>query len=63
MAGIRGVRNPVPQSGSKPTGIFSTSGSQKMDKRTAKHAGMTATAFKTPRKDPVKRDNRLKKGS
>lgn len=31
MAGIRGVRSAIPKRGKKPTGIFSTRGSQKQD--------------------------------
>lgn len=61
MAGIRGVKNPVPMKGGKPTGIFSTRGSQKMDPLgSGFKPGMTATAMDKPRKGPVKRDNRLK---
>jgi hypothetical protein len=32
---IRGVKNPVPMSGDKPTGIFSTRGKQKKDSLSA----------------------------
>ena len=31
MAGIRGVRNPFPKKGGKPTGMFSEKGRQKQD--------------------------------
>ena len=31
MAGIRGVRNPMPKRGKKPTGMFSSKGQQKQD--------------------------------
>lgn len=31
MAGIRGVRNPMPKKGKKPTGMFSSRGRQKQD--------------------------------
>lgn len=60
MAGIRGVRNPVPKRGSAPTGIFSTKGSQKKDKNTFAHQNMTGSNYRGPKTDPVKRDNRIK---
>ena len=31
MAGVRGVRNPIPSRGKKPTGMFSSRGQQKQD--------------------------------
>lgn len=61
MAGVRGVKNPLPTRGDKPTGIFSTKGSQKNDPLGGGFKpGMTATAMDKPRKKPVKRDNRIK---
>lgn len=61
MAGIRGVKNPVPKSGGSPTGIFSTRGSQKNDPVGGGFKpNMTAKAMDMPRKGPVKRDNRIK---
>jgi len=63
MAGIRGVRNPIPQSGSSPQGIFSSKGSQKKDSLSAeqqKYAKYTGSNYRMERKDPVKRDNGLK---
>ena len=61
MAGIRGVRNPMPKKGGQPTGIFSTRGKQKQDPTGGGFKpGMTATAMDKPRKGPVKRDNGLK---
>lgn len=61
MAGIRGVKNPVPKSGSKPTGIFSTNGRQKKDPiGWGYKPSMTGAKYDKPRKGPQKRDNRLK---
>ena len=63
MAGIRGVRNPNPSKGSKPTGIFSTKGSQKKDPLVgdqSKYAKYTGSNYRKERKDPVSRDNGLK---
>lgn len=60
MAGIRGSRNPMPQAGKKPTGIFSTSGKQKMD-RQGPNAKLTGNNADMPRIAPKKRDNRIKK--
>ena len=61
MAGVRGVRNPYPTAGGKPTGIFSTRGSQKKDSvGDGFKPSMTAKAMDAPRKGPVKRDNGLK---
>lgn len=63
MAGTRGVRNPVPQRGSKPTGIFSTRGSQKKDSLSGKqseYAKFTGSEYRKERVNPKKRDNGLK---
>lgn len=63
MAGIRGVRNPVPSKGGAESGIFSSKGSQKKDALSPtqrKHAGMAGNNFDKPRKGPTKRDNGLK---
>jgi hypothetical protein len=61
MAGIRGVKNPMPSKGEKPTGIFSRSGSQKKDPIGGGFKpDMVAAAKACMRKDPVKRDNGLK---
>ena len=61
MAGIRGVRNPMPKKGEKPMNIFSRTGSQKKDPLgSGFKPEMTATALDQPRKGPVKRDNGLK---
>ena len=61
MAGIRGVKNPLPKKGTAPTGIFSTKGRQKNDPvGSGFMPSMTATAMDKPRKGPVKRDNGLK---
>jgi len=58
---IRGVRNPLPTAGDKPTGIFSTRGSQKKDPLgSGFKPDMTAKAMDKPRKGPVKRNNGLK---
>jgi hypothetical protein len=60
---IRGVKNPVPMRGDKPTGIFSTRGSQKNDPLGGGFKPeMTAKSLDQPRKGPVKRDNMLKRG-
>lgn len=64
MAGIRGVRNPMPMKGGKPTNIFSTNGKQKNPPLAAsqkKNASMTASQFRGSKVDPVSRDNRIKK--
>ena len=61
MAGIRGVRNPVPTKGEKPTGIFSTRGSQKKDDLgSAYKPELTGSNLRKPRVDPKPRDNGLK---
>lgn len=60
MSGIRGKRNPMPKKGMAPTGIFSTRGSQKKDP-TGPMANLTGNNADKARKDPVKRDNRIKK--
>lgn len=61
MAGIRGVKNPLPKAGGKPTGMFSGRGSQKQDPTGGGfNPSMTATAMDMPRKKPVKRDNQIK---
>lgn len=61
MVGVRGVKNPVPKSGGKPTGIFSTNGRQKKDPIGGDYKpAMTAKKFDKPRKGPQKRDNGLK---
>jgi hypothetical protein len=61
MAGIRGVKSPIPKRGTAPTGIFSTKGSQKNDPLgKGFKPEMTATAMDKPRKGPVKRNNGLK---
>lgn len=65
MAGVRGVKNPMPSKGGKPTGIFSSRGKQKMDSVAAQpEKGLMGYA-----KDcghgkvaPVKRDNMIKGG-
>jgi len=61
MAGIRGAIDPTPTKGDKPTGIFSTRGSQKKDPCTAGHEGMTASKYRHSKVDPKARDNGLKK--
>lgn len=62
MAGIRGVKNPMPTKGDAPTGIFSTRGRQKMDSTASQPAkGLMADAKSCDGKvAPVKRDNMLK---
>ena len=63
MAGIRGVRNPMPSKGDSPTGIFSTKGKQKLDPlvgEQSKYKKYTGSEYRMERKDPVKRDNGLK---
>jgi len=58
MAGIRGVKNPMPKKGGQPTGIFSSRGSQKRDPLVgdqSKHAKFTATNFDQERKGPASR--------
>jgi hypothetical protein len=61
---IRGVRPFMPEKPSKPTGIFSTNGKQKLDSTerfTLK--GVKDAAIKTnPPMPPKKRDNRIKGG-
>jgi hypothetical protein len=55
---IRGVKNPVPMSGDKPTGIFSTSGSQKKDPLSAsqsKNSSMIGSAQMGGNRKPVKK--------
>jgi len=61
MAGVRGVKNPMPKKGDKPTGIFSTRGSQKMDPCTAPgKATMTYANNAGDKVAPVARNNMLK---
>ena len=63
MAGIRGVKNPMPKKGKAPTNIFSRTGSQKKDTLSAKQAECskyTGANYREPRIDPVKRNNGLK---
>lgn len=63
MAGVRGVRNPMPMRGGKPTGIFSTKGKQKVDplaKVQQNNAKLTASQLRGPKINPKKRDNRIK---
>jgi hypothetical protein len=64
MAGVRGAKNPMPMAGGKPTGIFSSKGSQKSDSTAAQpHKGLMASAKDCCGKVmPTKRDNMLKKG-
>lgn len=66
MAGVRGVKNPMPTKGGKPTGIFSSKGSQKNDstadfghKKLLNDNKYNGT---DDRCNPVKRDNMIKKG-
>jgi hypothetical protein len=63
MAGIRGIKNPMPSKGDKPTGIFSTRGRQKNDSVAAQPSkGLKDYAKECCGKvNPVKRDNMLKK--
>lgn len=37
MAGVRGIRNPLPKKGGSPTGMFSSKGRQKQDGATGPH--------------------------
>ena len=63
MAGVRGVRNPMPSKGGKPTGIFSTNGSQKKDPLNApqsEYKKYTASEYRMEKVDPKPRDNGLK---
>jgi hypothetical protein len=61
MAKIRGVKNPMPKAGGKPTNIFSTNGRQKNPSLgSAYKPGMTGAKYRHTRKDPVARDNGLK---
>lgn len=62
MAGIRGVKNPMPMKGEKPSGIFSCNGSQKSDSVASQpHKDLMSYAKGAGKKvAPVKRDNMLK---
>ena len=64
MAKVRGVENPMPSKGGKPTGIFSTRGRQKSDSVAAQpEKGLLRYAKDCCDKvAPVKRDNMLKGG-
>lgn len=50
MAGIRGARNPMPSKGKKPTGIFSTNGTQKQDGISGPHMNVKRAAYAHNRK-------------
>lgn len=61
MAGVRGQKPYMPMAGGKPTGMFSSRGTQKKDPTSGGcKPNMTAKALDMPRKGPQKRDNRIK---
>jgi hypothetical protein len=63
MAGVRGIKSPMPSKGSAPTGIFSSRGAQKMDSVAAQpEKGLMKYAKDCGhgKVGPVKRDNMLK---
>ncbi len=53
MAGIRGVRSANPKAGGKPTGIFSTRGSQKQDGASGPEMPLLSAAHASKRKMPM----------
>lgn len=60
MAGVRGIKNPMPKAGGKPTGMFSSRGKQKQDPIGGGFKpSLTGSNYRMDRKDPVKRNNRL----
>jgi hypothetical protein len=62
MGKIRGVVDPFPQRGDKPTGMFSSKGRQKYDGNNASAADLATqrAAHAATRVDPVSRDNRIR---
>lgn len=61
MAGIRGVKNPMPKKGGATQNLFSTEGKQKNPPLGDSYMPQyTGSNYRKPRKDPVKRDNGLK---
>lgn len=49
---IRGARNPMPNRGKTPSGIFSTRGSQKQDGASGPNMGVKAAAHNSSRSGP-----------